>query len=275
MNICVIGSEGYCGSYLANLLQVHGHKINRIDLKLGRNFWDQFIGDEVILWFAGATSVREAEQDPERAYLDNVVGLQDLAMRYPGQYLIYASSASVYDGVKGYGREIEHIRPDRNVYDKTKFAADYVLSSFFPNTLGLRMGTVYGFGANMRRDTFVNAMQISAMERDEVLLSNPGARRTVLSLERLGNIVLRAIESRPTGLMNAGSANITIGDMAEWVSKYHRVPVRRTTGSAGYSFEMDLSRMGNLLREEPTPLYLSDFFKQEMENFKNAYNSSR
>jgi nucleoside-diphosphate-sugar epimerase len=261
MNIVIVGAAGYCGSYLARKLKSE-HKIITLDIRPGcdieadyRDFlswWHELQAADIILWFAGASSVKTAELDPSEALDNNCLGLLRLAEKLrTSTYLVYASSASVYSrGIISRppcSLETDITFPATSIYDKSKFAIDYLMSGFFSNFLSLRMGTVCGFSKPMREETLFNSMNLSALKRQIITLSNPNSWRSILFLDDLLSLINVCIDARPKGILNTASLNITIGNLAEEIAKFYRADIDTVEGSTGYSFRLDLSKMHNLM----------------------------
>ena len=49
-------------------------------------------------------------------------------------------------------------------------------------------------------------------------------------------------------ILNAGSLNLSVGELADAVASFHRVPVEAMPGSKTYSFRMNCARMHALCR---------------------------
>lgn len=268
MNILIVGGSGYCGSFLARRLRDAGRRVTRLDKAPGSDFHMDYAAfglypislfeADVVLWFAGKSSVAQAEAVPIAALADNCLNLVALrrTMR-PDAYLLYASSASVYstprtpwkeEGKPPMSREDAIVAPSLNAYDRSKFAADYLLAQF-PSTLGLRMGTVCGWSPTaMRTDTVFNAMNLSAVRDGIVAVGDPTAWRSVLFLDDLAAVVEACLHDRPTGILNAATENITIGSLAADVAEVHDAKLAmREQPPSPYSFRMDMTRMHKIV----------------------------
>jgi len=80
---------------------------------------------------AALTSIRECEEDKERAYRTNVEGTRNLVRsvsRYnPDCLFVYVSTASVFSGDRGYFTEFDIPYP-KNFYNLTKLLAELVVT---------------------------------------------------------------------------------------------------------------------------------------------------
>jgi nucleoside-diphosphate-sugar epimerase len=273
MNILIIGGSGYCGSYLARHLRATDHTILTLDLKPSNVLGDPMIhhmrqdyadlrasenalfNADVVLWFAGKSSVAQAEADPLKALDDNCLNLVALRRRMrPHAYLLYASSASVYSRPRThlgfdpppFSREEDALASPTNAYDRSKSAADQLLA-WYPHTLGLRMGTVCGWSQPLRAETVFNAMNLSAIRDGIVTVGDRQARRSILFLDDLATLVDACLAQRPTGILNALSTNLSIGWLAEEIAQYYGAELKERDQAPGYSFSMSMTRMLNAL----------------------------
>ncbi len=176
----------------------------------------------------------------------------------PDAYLLYASSASVYSRPRTFdpppfSREEDTLSSPTNAYDRSKSAADQLLG-WYPNTLGLRMGTVCGWStSSMRTETVFNAMNLSAICDSVVHVGDPQARRSILFLDDLAALVDACLDKRPTGVLNALSANLSIGFLAQDVAaEYHGANLKEREQAPGYSFTMSAKRMRAVCADLPT-----------------------
>lgn len=269
MRILVAGAAGYIGRFLTRELSLTYPDLVQMDRKAapagtvmsryyGCDYRDaSYSAFDVVLWFAGAASVIEAEDNPAEALDQNALGLLKVrrAMN-PGAYLIYASSASVYSGSPTTpAKESDPIHPATNPYDRSKFLADYLNEGgWLPNSLGLRLGTVCGWSDPIRADTVFNKMNLDALELGKVVVSGWSAWRSLLFLNDLSRTIRRCIEERPTGLLNTASLACTIGYIADIVGAFHRVPVEDLGGFPNYVHHMDTVKQERLITPSGNPL---------------------
>ena len=217
---------------------------------LGTEFIQQF---DAILWFAGHSSVKTCAADPLGAVRNNCSDLIEFVGKKADRTkFIYASSASVYSEIaSGYGtpkrfEEAEAMAAPETTYDASKVAFDSLVSVVGKNSVGLRMGTVSGWSSCLRPELIFNAMNISAMTDEVVWVSNPAAARTILFLDDLYFYVkaLLASSAEMPGILNLGSLNLRIGELAEFIAGFHAVSLKEVKTGPTYSFNMSLELAG-------------------------------
>jgi nucleoside-diphosphate-sugar epimerase len=262
MRILLIG-HGYVGSYLKPRLQAAGLPVTVCDENSSRlsPSDDSFHGRyqsltketlapyDVILWFAGHSSVPMSVADPEGALSNNCFDLLQLALnKRTDARLFYASSASVYsapigetsDTVGPLNESQTRLNPT-NPYDATKLAFDALSVCFAKNTVGLRLGTVCGYSPFLRPELVFNAMNISALRNGEIKLANGRAYRALLFLDDLAYYLIRMInfQNDLPRIINLASYNVKFEDLARQISDFHHVRVVKLGDSPTYSFQVD------------------------------------
>ena len=266
--ILLVGGCGYIGSYLYSMLMKEGVEIDVCDTQVRGNPLNISIIDNdysnlsktdlqafnVILWFAGHSSVTQSIKDPEGAIQNNCLRLFDFVHRLSSETkFIYASSASLYSSDESCpeaAREESLVKiPINNPYDILKFAFDYLLQNFPPKCkyYGLRMGTLSGNSPNLRAELVFNAMSISASNKGVVNLQNGSSWRTLLFLEDLWVLVQSIILKDPmTGFINAGSRSVTLADLALEISATWGASVNDCGDSKTYSFRLNSEKMQSI-----------------------------
>ncbi|HML30416.1 MAG TPA: NAD(P)-dependent oxidoreductase, partial [Hyphomicrobium sp.] len=260
MKILLVG-HGYVGSYLLTALTEAGHDVSVCEQNVDRlagvrnamrcRYQELTIADladySVILWFAGHSSVPMSLRDPDGALANNCLDLLHFARRKQlNARLIYASTASVYsvmqseDGAPPPSLDETETRLDPvNPYDCSKISLDALARCFANAITGLRLGTVCGTSPYLRGELIFNAMNIAAMRDGFVQLRNRNSHRNILFLEDLAHYVLRLVELADRDLppiLNTGSLNVGIGELADAVAAFHGVPVIDNGNSTTYSF---------------------------------------
>jgi dTDP-4-dehydrorhamnose reductase len=105
---------------------------------------------EAILSFGAFTKVDACETEPERAYRDNALGPQSLALaaRACGAVLFHVSTDYVFDGDKdGPYDELDAPNP-KSVYARSKLAGEERVRAVLPEHLVARTGYVFGGGTD-------------------------------------------------------------------------------------------------------------------------------
>ncbi len=266
MKILLIG-HGYVGSHLRPLLEAAGCRVTVCEQAAARlagvrsgvhcRYQELSISDladfPVILWFAGHSSVPMALKDPDGAIANNCLDLLQLAKRKPlATRLIYASTGSVYSVELGAGMaapptmdETETLLNPVNPYDCSKIAFDALARCFATAVTGLRLGTVCGYSPQLRGELIFNAMNVAALRDGRVRVANRRAHRGILFLDDLGHYVLRLLqvgEPLPP-ILNAGSYNLSVGELADAVAAFHDVPIEEMPDTKTYSFRMNCQRI--------------------------------
>lgn len=273
-NILLVGGCGYIGSFLYSKLLDSDCSVvvcdylkrgNPLEIDLiNKDYADldqhELSNYDVVLWFAGHSSVPLSTIDPEGALKNNCLNLYSFAQRLPDTTkLIYASSASLYSSkaAKTPDSSEESLVniPSQNPYDISKFAFDYMAKGFLKNFYGLRMGTLSGYSPNLRSELVFNAMNISAKKKGIVSLRNATSNRTILFLEDLWVLIRQLILlDYPPGFINAGSINCNLGQLAHKIAEVWEAKVINEGNSETYSFLLDTSLMksicGNNLRRQ-------------------------
>lgn len=275
MKVLLIG-HGYVGSFLRPIVEAAGHDVVTCDQNLQRitsipfamrcRYQELAFGDfrdfDVILWFAGHSSVPMSLADPDGAVANNCLDLLKLARRKPSRTrLIYASTASVYSAEVEAGvdapppelSEAETKLSPVNPYDCSKISFDALARCFAENVVGLRLGTVCGYSPQLRGELVFNAMNRAAINDRAVGVANPKSWRNILFLDDLAHYVTTLIEADGTlpAILNAGSFNLTIGELAETIAQFHDVPVVRRADTKTYSFRMNCDLIQSICGAPP------------------------
>jgi nucleoside-diphosphate-sugar epimerase len=79
-------------------------------------------------------------------------------------------------------------------------------------------------------------------------VSNRRSHRNILFLDDLAHYVLKlvALKTELPPILNTGSLNTSIGDLADAIATYHGVPVIDKGNSVTYSFRMDCEKIETL-----------------------------
>lgn len=241
MKILIIGGCGYIGSALYRHLQ-QAHDVDSMDLELRGNAgievnepinysWAyRFDRWDAVIVMAGHSSVKAASAAPYQAFGNNLVNLVDLTQRLAGQMLIYASSAAVYADPLGQAS---------NIYDVAKRAADQIVPMLYPQSWGLRFGTVGGPSPNLRLDTVVNAMVHDALKKGVISVSNPDIARPILGMGDLLRGVEMILDYKvPPGPQDMCSTTKTIHQIANMIADLVGARVEFGPDSPAYDFRM-------------------------------------
>ena len=111
-----------------------------------------------------------------------------------------------------------------------------------------------------------NSMNISALEKKLVNVTNKKSFRTILFLDDLLCIVLDQLKTQRISqkFLNVGSLNLSIGELANTIADFYGVPVIDHGDTGTYSFAMDFEPCSqNSLRP--------DLIQSQCLQFKKAY----
>lgn len=105
---------------------------------------------ELILNLAAFTEVDACESDRERAFRDNAVGPQNLALaaKDAGATLLHVSTDYVFDGEKGAPYDESDQPNPLSVYARSKLLGEELVRHALPEHLVVRVGFVFGGGTD-------------------------------------------------------------------------------------------------------------------------------
>ncbi|HEX8845207.1 MAG TPA: SDR family oxidoreductase [Pyrinomonadaceae bacterium] len=222
--VLITGGRGYLGSALLSALEAAGFSVDNCDQADGCDYRtltaDTLESYDSIIHLAAHSSVQACQADPSGAWLNNVEGFRALlSALQPGQRLIYASSASVYDRQHD-AKETTNLFSARALYDVTKHNMDEFARPAGVKVYGLRFGTICGVSPVMRWEFLLNAMTRSALQTGTVTVFNSSARRSVLGILDASRAILTILRKpeAPPGIYNLASCQGTILDFGRIVA---------------------------------------------------------
>lgn len=248
MKLLITGSAGYIGAVVTLQALLEGHHVTGVDALWYDNFSavprhpnHKFLhtdirsvaeaelrGHDAVLHFAGFSNDPTADASPLLNQEVNVDATEELAIRAINagvKHFTFASSASIYDGVRDsvWACETDRVAPIGN-YSVSKYDAELALKRL--TTFGwyltvFRQGTVYGTSPRMRFDLVVNAMIRDAIVNKKITVHRPGTqRRPLTSVPEVARAHLWAItrpQPEPTALFNVVGTNVDIKGLANTV----------------------------------------------------------
>jgi dTDP-4-dehydrorhamnose reductase len=187
MNLLLIGSNGYLGSYLYEHLQ----SICTIDTKIKQPYYDFFIN------CAGKTNISYCENNPRESSIANAHLTKDIYNKTKINKIIYFSSYYVYD-------DIPLCNETSNVTSHFIYARDKLLGELFTtqnNGFVFRLGKLYGHQNIKKQKRLTEAiLQEEKLTVDQCLF-NPTSLATVLQ------VVLTVLQSNiPAGTYNVSDS---------------------------------------------------------------------
>jgi nucleoside-diphosphate-sugar epimerase len=279
VRILLIGIKGYVGSRLDIELHADGHSVIGCDSaatttssssRLVYSVPYQALSDEalkgidVILWFAGHSSVKIAESNRWASLQNNVTDLALLFRRAAERRvpIVYASSASILSSRDDAYSPIANEKR-ANAYDASKLAFDLLAQFVGGDYLCLRMATVSGWSPNMRWDLVFNAMNLAGSQEGLVRVTNASSFRSLFFMEDLVQYVRFSLRSIGQGTFPRGANQValgswsgSIGSLGAEIAEIWGVPMVFEEDTGTYSFVIS-DRQIRATHEQPAAFYQS------------------
>lgn len=156
MKIAVIGAKGMLGRELCRILgtqhEILAWDIEEIDITDRTRTLDQLGAEhpELVVNSAAFVNLEACESNPDKAWLVNAVGAQNLALaaQRAGSDLVYISSDYVFDGLSEVDYD-EVAQPNPlNVYGRSKLAGEGFSLRICPRTYVIRTAWLFGPAPN-------------------------------------------------------------------------------------------------------------------------------
>jgi nucleoside-diphosphate-sugar epimerase len=243
LNVLITGGCGYVGTKLTEaVLARTPHQVTVLDTmwfgnrlapnpRLTLSAMDVRKIDDVdlspydtIFHLANIANDPSVELNPYSSWEVNVLAgmrLVDRAARQGVKQFIFASSASVY-GLKSEPRVTEDLElTPLSEYNKTKMVAERVVLSYADamTTTVIRPATVCGLSPRMRLDVVVNMLTMQALTKGVVTVLGGDQTRPNIHIDDLVAVYLFAFDRRLPGVYNAGFENLTVGEIADAVTR--------------------------------------------------------
>ena len=220
MKILVTGGAGYVGGHLVDQLILGGHDVHVVDSLL---YEDQFLkpvkfsyGDirdsklmaelshdvDCVIWLAALVGDPACSIDPRLSEEINTNALTNFVKEYKGK-LVFISTCSVYGAQDELLDESASTNP-LSVYASTKLASEVALQGR-PQTLILRLGTLFGVGDNwsrLRLDLAVNVLTQKAYLENELEMFGGEQWRPFLHVKDVGNVIALNLTDFKSGTFN-------------------------------------------------------------------------
>ncbi len=243
MRILVTGGCGFIGSVLVPKLLAGGHEVSVVDVQWFGNRLEpherltviradvrdltaaNLQGFNAIVHLANIANDPSVELNPVLSWEVNVLAAQqlaDAAVRMGVTQFVFASSGSVY-GVKSEERVTEDLPLiPISTYNKTKMVAERVLLSYSVDMAVhcIRPATVCGVSPRMRFDVAVNMLTLQALEKGEITVLGGEQTRPNIHIEDITDVFIHFLNNPriASGCYNAGFENLTIREIAEFIS---------------------------------------------------------
>ena len=248
--VLVTGAAGYIGTILCEHLLDAGHEVIALDtLAFGggslfhlcaRPGFDFHLGDardervlrdlvpqaDVLIPLAAVVGAPACDRDPIAARTLNLDAVRRLlALRSPQQLVLYPTTNSGY----GTGSGAVHCTEETplepiSLYGETKVQAERaVLDS--PNTITLRLATVFGMSPRMRLDLLVNHFVYAAVTDGYIVIFEKDFKRNYVHIRDVADCLLHcivhaeAMTGRPFNL-GLDTANLSKEELALKVKEF-------------------------------------------------------
>lgn len=170
---------------------------------------------------AAYASILRCQNDPDGAWNANVDLFREVMedVEIDGGKFIYASSATVYDGVDNPTEDTAEFHL-KHLYDLTKRTIDGLAQLSDLNYYGLRFATVNGWSPNLRVDIMLNKMVYDAKTTGKINIKNPHIKRPILGINDCQRAIKHILKNDlDPGIYNLASFTASVQEMAEYVAK--------------------------------------------------------
>jgi dTDP-4-dehydrorhamnose reductase len=242
MRVLVTGARGMLGTDLVCILEENEHEVFATDVEelditqLER--LQKMVGDidpDVIINCAAYTDVDKAEKEPDKAFLINGIGAQNIALvcKDLDIDLCHISTDYVFDGTKECAYTPDDSPNPINAYGKSKLAGEKYIQSIWKKFYIIRTSWLYGkYGKNFVRTVLNQAKKQGALKVVDDQVGSPTWTVT------LANAIARIIETEKYGI-------------------YH-VTDSTEKGISWYAFAKEILRLYNI-DTEVIPIKTEDF----------------
>ncbi|MGB8915249.1 MAG: dTDP-4-dehydrorhamnose reductase [Candidatus Sulfotelmatobacter sp.] len=153
MRVAVVGANGQLGSDVVEVFRERGSEVfplTHADLELANldsvATCLKSLSPAVVVNTAAMHHVEQCEQQPEKAFAVNAIGVRNLAVvtKELGAVLIHVSTDYVFDGAKGQPYVEEDAPVPLNVYGNSKLSGEQFVRTLNDKHFVLRVSAIYG-----------------------------------------------------------------------------------------------------------------------------------
>ncbi|MGD0161285.1 MAG: dTDP-4-dehydrorhamnose reductase [Candidatus Sulfotelmatobacter sp.] len=153
MRVAVVGANGQLGSDVVEVFRERGSEVfplTHVDLELANpdsvSTCLKSLAPAVVVNTAAMHHVEQCEQQPEKAFAVNAIGVRNLAVvtKELGAVLIHVSTDYVFDGAKGQPYVEEDAPVPLNVYGNSKLSGEQFVRTLNDKHFVLRTSAIYG-----------------------------------------------------------------------------------------------------------------------------------
>lgn len=289
MKVLVTGANGMLGSALCPLLIKNGNVVIATDIK----FDDDFVGGEfldirefekvrkairkhspdIVYHLAAETDVDKCETEIDHAFITNFVGTENIALACleMNVTMVYISTCSVFDGKKCEPYNEFDLPNPINVYAKSKYEGERVVTHLLSRYFIFRAGWMIGGG---RKDKKFVAKINELLKTNKILTVVNDKRGSPTFTKDFSRGILRLIDSGRYGLYHVTNDGIaTRYDIACKIVDYagkkdvvvrpissdaFPLPAPRPNSEASDNYKMKLLGLRMPVWEETLKDYLSE-----------------
>lgn len=241
MRVLVTGGMGYLGCVLVRKLCEKGHNVRMLDsLLYGNNLGNQLDfelikgdirdkdtlsksldGMDAVIHLAAIVGEPAGNLDKELTVNINYLATRRLAelCSKGGVKLVFSSTCSVYGARPNeLINEKFEILP-LSLYAISKLAAEESIEKLQPDSIILRLGTLFGYSPKMRFDLVVNRFIAQAMQHEKITVFGGSQYRPFLHVQDAVDAFVKSVNSNKNGLFNLGGINYRIIEVANIIQK--------------------------------------------------------
>jgi nucleoside-diphosphate-sugar epimerase len=261
MRVLITGGAGYIGSILSEHLLTAGHHVTVLDSLIygeqnlahlcANRMFDFVFGDardrelmqqvvkqaDVLIPLAAVVGAPACDRDPWLTCSVNVDAVKLLgSLRSTNQLIVYPTTNSGYGTQTGdvYCTEETPLEPI-SLYGRTKVQAEEEILSL-PNTITLRLATVFGMSPRMRLDLLVNHFVYAAVTDGYLVLFEKDFKRNYVHIRDVADCFVHCIDRADSMIgrpYNVGldTANLSKEELALKIKEYvpnfyiHNAPI--------------------------------------------------